>query len=265
MRSRTPRGPRHRWGRSGPDAHSLPRNGPPLVQPVPQCPAPRPVVGKPAFVSVGKRVGRILAHIEPGDYRRHRPFSCTCDDAGLAPRHPFRTQGTDGGSTRLTTAHDRSENSPTRRGGMRNTFRLPFPRRHPAREWVSGYRGWLARVFHVIHRNHSPNRHRQPLALIGHHARPLLQFQDRRIRALPAKGQLSIEHTHRKRGGDPTRLSGAASRSSAARAMERGRSAALSTPSLAFRRLSWRGQDLARARARSPAQPRQHEDPSPPR
>ena len=44
--------------------------------------------------------------------------------------------------------------------------------------------------------------------------------------------------------------------------MGRGRSAAISTSPLALRGLPRRGEDLARARARGPARPRQHEDPS---
>ena len=103
-----------------------------------------------------------------------------------------------------------------------------------------------------------------PASPADHRARSLLQFQDQRLHTLPAQGRLFAENTHQQRGGDPARLSSAAPRSSPARAMERGRSAAISTPSMALRGLPRRGEDLARARARDPARPRQHEDPSPP-
>ena len=71
--------------------------------------------------------------------------------------------------------------------------------------------------------------------LAGHRPRTLLQFQDQRLHALPAQGRLSAEDTHQQRGGDPPRLSSADPRSSPARAMERGRSAAISTSPLALR------------------------------
>ena len=100
-----------------------------------------------------------------------------------------------------------------------------------------------------------------PASPAGHRPRTLLQFQDQRLHALPAQGRLSAEDTHQQRGGDPARLSSADPRSSPARAMERGRSAAISTSPLALRGLPRRGEDLARAQARGPTRPRQHEGP----
>ena len=59
----------------------------------------------------------------------------------------------------------------------------------------------------------------------------------------------------------PAETPGAAPGPASACTVERGRSAAVSTPPLALRGLPRRGQDLARARARYPARSRQHENP----
>ena len=76
-----------------------------------------------------------------------------------------------------------------------------------------------------------------------------------------SKGAERRVRDHESEVRDPARLSSADPRSSPARAMERGRSAAISTSPLALRGLPRRGEDLARARARGPTRPRQHEDP----